>query len=86
MHCNAAHNVTYFPPLQGDSCAVKLFSITQNSVLDNLLDFNSRVQSEKLSSIVQYLRVATTPVTMPKAYSLTKLWELITDPIVSMVN
>ena len=80
------HNVTNFPQLQRDSCALKLFSVTQNSVLDNLLDFNSRVQSEKLSSIVQYLQVATTAVTMPKAYSLTKLWELITDPIVSMAN
>ena len=70
--------------LQGDSCAVKLFSVTQNSVLDNLLDFNSRVQSQKLASIVQYLRIATTPVTMPKAHALTKLWELITDPIVRL--
>jgi hypothetical protein len=65
---------------------VKLFSVTQNSVLDNLLDFNSRVQSQKLSSIVQYLWVATTAETMPKAYSLTKLWELITDPIVSITH
>ena len=64
---------------------MKLFSITQDSVLDNLLDFNSRVQSDKLSSIVQYLRVATTAVAMPKAHSLAKLWELITDPIVSTV-
>ena len=62
---------------------MKLFSVTQSSVLDNLLDFNSRVYSQKLTSIVEYLKIATTPMTMPKAYTLTKLWELITDPIVS---
>ena len=85
-HVRSYHGSLYLTTaLQGDSCAVKLFSITQDSVLDNLLDFNSRVQSQKLTSIVQYLRIATTPVTMPRAHTLTKLWELITDPIVSIV-
>lgn len=70
---------------QGKSPPVRLFSSAQESVIGNLLDFNSRNHSQKLSSIVRYLKVATTPVTMPKAHTLEKLWELITDPIVSLV-
>ena len=63
--------------------AVRLFNTTQDSVIENLLDFNSRNIAQKLTTIVRYLKVATTAVTMPKAYTLVKLWELITDPIVS---
>ena len=84
--CAFMYMYIFTPILQGDSCSVKLFSVTQNSVLDNLLDFNSRIQSQKLASIVQYLRVATSAVAMPKGHSLTKLWELITDPILSITH
>ena len=70
QHCSPAQKVC-------------LFGLSQDNMLENLMDVTSTISSRKLHSVLEYLTIVTSTSFMPKASQLQRLWEMVVDPHVS---
>ena len=70
--------------IQNPGSKVKLFGSVQRSVVMNLMELGFRSLSNKVHFMIEFLIMATSPLTMPDSEVLVGVWDIIIDPHVSV--